>query len=90
MTLPQHFAPGRYKIYLFNEDSVYLKAATLGHQDVLTDGLLIDRDTTEPLDLQIANAEGVITGAVPGVAGVPDGIADVKLLAEGLLCSVRQ
>jgi hypothetical protein len=84
VTLPQHFAPGHYGLYLFDEDSVYLKAAVFGAQDALANGLLLDGNTTGTLDLNIATASSAITGGVIDGSESPAGIADVKLIAQGI------
>ena len=81
--LPRHFAPGHYRLYLFSEDPVYLKAAAIGAQDVLANGLLLDSATTGLLDLRIAKANSSIAGRVVGVSEIPGRVADAKLIAQG-------
>jgi len=83
VTLPPHLAPGHYRLYLFGEDPIYLRAAGIGGRDVLTQGLLLDSDTTDMLDLRIDEANSTISGRVVRVSEIPGGAADVKLIAQG-------
>jgi hypothetical protein len=75
--------PGHYKLYLFGDDPLYLKSARLGQQDVLANGLTLERAPTDALVVTLERATGEIRGTVMGKASLPLSAADVKLVAQG-------
>ncbi|MGO9272704.1 MAG: carboxypeptidase regulatory-like domain-containing protein [Terriglobia bacterium] len=75
--------PGRYKLFMFSDEPIYLKSARLGNQDVLRKGLTLDGPPTGPLEVEISRATGEVQGTVVTAGGEPASEADVKLIAQG-------
>lgn len=75
--------PGHYKLYVFGDDTLYLKSARFGQQDVLANGLTLERASTNALVVTLERATGEIRGTVMGKASLPLSAADVKLVAQG-------
>ena len=61
----------------------YIKAMMLGQKDVLTEGMVIDEDTTAPLNIVISTEGAVVEGAVRGADGELAAQGFVLLIPEG-------
>lgn len=75
--------PGHYRLFLFGDDPLYLKSAHFGQQDVLANGLTLERAAADALVVTLERATGEIRGAVMGKGSLPLSSADVKLVAQG-------
>jgi 5-hydroxyisourate hydrolase-like protein (transthyretin family) len=75
--------PGRYKLYLFSDDPVYIQSARFADQDAVDDGLSLYGPSNEVLDINLAIARSELDGVVDGDNGTPVAGADVKLIARG-------
>ena len=62
--------------------SGYLKSMELGNQDVLTQDMVINSRTAEPLKIVLSTQAASVAGSVKGIAGVP-GRAGVLLVPDG-------
>jgi hypothetical protein len=75
--------PGRYRLYLFTDDPVYIQSAKLADQDALHDGLSLHGPSNDALDITLAIANSELYGVVDGDDGIPVPGAEVKLIAQG-------
>jgi hypothetical protein len=75
--------PGRYRLYLFTDDPVYIQSAKLADQDALHDGLSLHGPSNDALDVTLAIANSELDGVVDGDDGIPVPGAEVKLIAQG-------
>ena len=75
--------PGRYRLYLFTDDPVYIQSARLAGQDALHDGLSLHGPSNDALDITLAIANSELDGVVDGDDGIPVPGAEVKLIAQG-------
>lgn len=87
-TIPDAF-PGRYSIQLYLGDEeqgassdLWLSAATQAGQDVLTNGLLVTRETVDPLLLKVEANGGAAAVVVQGDEQKPKG-ATVRMIPAG-------
>ena len=75
--------PGHYKLFLFGEDTLYMKSARFGQEDVLSHGLTLEGTPTDALVLTLERATGEVRGSVFNSSAAHVSAADVKLISHG-------
>jgi Carboxypeptidase regulatory-like domain len=70
---------GLFRLRLLSDD-YYIRSARSGSRDVMRDGIEVNGTSTEPLDLQLAPANGSIQGTVTDERGGPGIAAQVVLI----------